>query len=116
MTTKKIKDLVKISYNNSILDYDKAHDIAVSLTRFDLKQYIRELKNYENKTNVTIITPFNLKNDKVFEELFPDKKIVYKNDPSLMLGIKIKNNDALYEFNLKNTVQNLISYILESYD
>lgn len=117
MIKKKLKTIVAESYKDDILDFNKAHAIADSLrSRSDLKQYINELKNYENKKNVTVTIPFNVDKSEVFEKLFPNKKIVYKIDPSVMLGVKIVNNDNVYEFNLKNMLQNIISYITKSYD
>lgn len=117
MSRKKLKTIVAASYNNDIMDFNKVHTIVTSLrSRNGLKQYINELKNYENKKNVTVTTPFNVNKAKVFEKLFPNKKIVYKIDPSLMLGVKIVNNDNVYEFNLKNILQNITPYITKSYD
>lgn len=117
MSRKKLKTIVTESYKDDILDFNKAYTIAGSLrSRNDLKQYINELKNYENKKNVTVTMPFSINKAEVFEKLFPNKKIVYKIDPSVMLGVKIVNNDNVYEFNLKNMLQNIISYITKSYD
>lgn len=117
MGRKKLKAIVVESYKDDILDFNKTHTIADSLkSRNDLKQYINELKNYENKKNVTVTMPFNVNKAEVFEKLFPNKKIVYKIDPSMILGVKIVNNDNVYEFNLKNMLQNIISYITKTYD
>lgn len=116
MSIKKLKIIVAESYKNDILNSNKAYAIADSLTRYELKQYIIALKNRENKKNVIVFTPFETNNDKVFEKLFPNKKIIYKIDPSLVLGLKIINNDNVYEFNLKNTLDDIISYITETYD
>lgn len=116
MSGKKLKTIVATSYKNDILDSIKVYAIADSLTRAELKQYINGLKNHENKKNVIVTTPFKTSNGIVFEKLFPNKKIVYKIDPSLMLGLKIRDNDNVYEFNLKNTLDDIIFYIAETYD
>ena len=80
-----------------------------------IKKYINELKNYGTKNTVFVETPFSCKNE-ALETLFPDKKIVRRIDPSLMVGVKIIENDMLYELNLKNTLEKLISQIENSYD
>lgn len=118
MNIRKIKDLVLASYTKSVLDEKKVNAIVNMLNRPDLKQYINELKSYESKKNITIAAPFiqNEENKKLYEELFPNKKIIYKQDSSLIAGVKITNNDIIYEFNLKNTFDNIISYIKQSYD
>jgi len=115
MNIKKLKILVAESYKNDVLDSNKIYGIADLLTRSELKQYIGALKDHENKKNVIVLTSFCLK-DKRFEKLFPNKKIVYKKDPSLMLGVKVVDNDNVYQFNLKNALDNIISYITKAYD
>lgn len=116
MTSKKLKIIVAESYKNDILDANKAYAIADSLTRSQLKQYISGLKNRENKKNVIVTTAFMTSNKTILEKLFPNKKIVYRIDPSLMLGLKIINNDNVYKFNLQNTLDDIISYITKAYD
>lgn len=116
MNIKKIQTLAAKSYKNDILDANKAYSIANFLTRAELKQYITVLKKYENKKNVIVTTPFKTSNREVFQKLFPNKKIFYKIDPSLMLGVKIIYNDNVYEFNLKNMLDDIIFYITKTYD
>jgi len=116
MTSNKLRNLVTESYKNDILDTNKVYAIANCLTRSELKQYIDALKNHEDKKNVIVTTPFKVYNHKGFEKLFPNKKIFYKIDPSLMLGVKIVDNDNVYEFNLKSRLDDIISYITKRYD
>lgn len=116
MSNKKIKTLIESSYKNNELDLEKVSKIADYLTKQDLKHYIRELKNEEYKRRLIITLPFTQGEGKLFEKLFPNRTIIYKKDPSLMVGVKILDNDILYEFNLKNTFSNIISYIEQNYD
>lgn len=118
MTKKKIKELAQISYSKNNLDEKKAYRITNLLNRKELKQYLKELKKIESKKSVEIIlskTPTK-KSKKMFENLFPDKKIIYNIDKSLMLGVRITNNDLIYEMSLKNTFQNLVSHLTHFYD
>lgn len=118
MTGKKIKELALKSYSKNNLDPKIVKRIALFLNRKELKLYLKELKKIENKKNVeiTLAKIPNDKSKKIFNNLFPNKKIIYNIDKSLILGVKITNNDLIYEMNLKNTFQNLVDYVTQSYD
>jgi F0F1-type ATP synthase delta subunit len=114
MTRKIIKKLVLASYTNNNLDSKKVDKIAKLLNRQELKAYIKAIKNYEKGKSVTLLTPDSANNKTDVNELkklFPDKKILLEQDKSLLAGIRIIDNDTIYDFNLKNTLQNLVSYI-----
>lgn len=112
----RLKTLVKESYKDSVLDPTIVYSIADSLKRRELKEYIDKLTDYENRKNVIITTPFDISKRKIFEKLFPNKKIVFKKDPNLILGLKIVDYDNVYEFNLKNTLDDIISLFTKNYD
>lgn len=114
MTSKLIKKLVLSSYTKNKLDDKKVFKIAGSLKRSELKQYIKGIKNSENSRTVTILTPQSpIREDflKRVKNMFPDKQIVVKKDDSLIAGIKIIDNDTIYDFNMQNMLENLVSYI-----
>ena len=48
---------------------------------------------------------------KELKKLFPDKNIKFFEDKSLIAGLKLIDNDNIYDFSLKNTFKNLVSYI-----
>lgn len=114
MTKKIIKKLALASYTNNKLDAKKVDRIVKHLNRQELKTYLKAIKNYESQTSVTLLTPGSAKKGEYLSELkqlFPDKKIIFDRDDSLIAGIRIVDNDTIYDFNLKNTLQNLVSYI-----
>lgn len=116
MTKDQIKLLAKGSYIKDNLDHNKVNKIFKLLNRNDLKLFIKALKNEEKKNTVTIILPDiklskRIELEEMFKTKFANKKIIYKTDPSLIVGIKIIDNDTIYEYNLKNTLENLRSYI-----
>lgn len=116
MIKNKIKKLAQQSYRGINLDRKKVNGISSLLSRADLKLYIKELKAMEAKKNLIVTVPFaNIPNEAI-KEIFPNKIIVYKKDESLMLGVKIADNDIIYEFTLKNTLENIISHIKQNYD
>ena len=117
MDKKKIQALVFKSYAGRNLNSKKTKLIASMLNRKDLKKFISQLKNEENKRTVTImLSGKNTSNEAIFSRMFPNKQIVYKIDPSLIAGIKIIDNDRVFEFDLKNTFEELVNHIKESYD
>lgn len=116
MNIKKIKTLVLASYTDKRLNVDKVNKIAGLLTRKDLKTYIKVLKSYEKKNTVIVNLPFLYNDKKIFDKMFKGKKIIYKEDPSLIAGVRIINNDIVYEHNLKNTLEDISAHIGLAYD
>ena len=117
MDKKKIQTYVLKSYTKDRLNQNRVKVIAGSLKRSELKIYIQELKNAESKRNVIVILPLKSGvKTQLFERLFPNKKIVYQIDPTLIAGVKIIDNDRVFEFDLKDRFQNILANIKESYD
>ncbi len=117
MNKKLLKQLVLISYKNGDLDNETVSRIADKLGRAELKQYIKSLKNAEKLRNVYIESPFGMQNDimKELKDIFPDQKIIDKNNPALLVGTRITHNDDIFEMNLKNSLDTIIENI-ENYD
>ncbi len=116
MTKKEIKILALKSFVRDNLDSRKVKFFVKKMTRRDLRTYIRTLKELESKKKIIVFLPslekvktneFN----KQINRLFPNKKIVYEEDPNLLLGTRILNNDLIYDFNLKNTLENMAETI-----
>ena len=100
-----------------MLNPKNVNSIAGLLKRKDLKQYIRAIKIQEKKLCVFIDIPTNYAGIKgKFNGIFPNKKISYRNDPTLMLGARITADDMLFEINLKNTLDKMLLFIEEDYD
>lgn len=113
MTKKIIKQLVMASYKKGNLDEKMVSEIAKKLNRTQLKRYIKGLKDFENKNSVTITLAKNptQQEKRQLETLYPNKKILYNIDESLILGMRIENYDNVYEMNLQNTLSSLLSHI-----
>ncbi len=121
MVKKYVKQLALASYTKNELDSKKVKKIVGFLNKNNLKQYIKELKLLENRKTITILSPsFNKKTEEVikkqFAKAFPDKKIIVNSDPSLILGVKVIENDLIYDLSLRNTLDNLSIYINQRYD
>jgi F0F1-type ATP synthase delta subunit len=114
MTTKQIKNLATASYTNELLDSKKINRIVKLLNRSQLKRYIKFLKSLEqSKTVKVIMSKLASKNElaKNLKAQFPNKRLEFSEDKSLIAGLKLIDNDNIYDFNLKNTFENLVSYI-----
>lgn len=110
-----IKKLVIASYTQNKLDEIKVGKIAKLLNKTELREYIKALKAFESK-NTVIVTLADSKDkslSKDFSKLFKDKKIVIREDKSLLAGVKIEDYDDIYEFNLKNKIDNIVNFISE---
>jgi F0F1-type ATP synthase delta subunit len=114
MTTKQIKKLAIVSYTNSLLDAKKINRIAKLLNRSQLKRYIQFLKSLEKSKTVKIVmAKLDAKSglEKQIKSKFPNKRLEFLEDKSLIAGIKLIDNDNIYDFSLANTLENLVSYI-----
>lgn len=116
MDSKKINKLIAASYRNSFLDEKKVNKIASFISKSDLKKYISGLKLVESKKSLIVSSPTNDQDLKKFRRLFPHKKIVFQKDPSLMLGVRVVDNDLVYDFTLKSSLDKIINYIEQNYD
>lgn len=116
MNKKKMDKLILASYSGSFLNKKNINKISTLLSKLDLKQYINALKLAEKKKSLIVSAPLNNQDLTKFEKLFPQKKILFRKDPSLMLGVKIIDNDIVYEFTLKNSLDKMLSYIEQNYD
>ncbi len=110
MTQKDIKALVVASYKKDQLNESAIARIAKVLSRKDLKAYIRALKLEEKKRKIYIALPsksvYNT-SKKSLEKIFKDKELVFQEDPTLLLGLKLVDNDTVYDMSLKNRLQTI---------
>ena len=114
MTKKQIRKLVKASYNKNSLDVKLVNRIVKKLNRTELKTYIKLIKLKEQAKTVTLIASKLTDKESLKKEmgkLFPEKSILFKEDASLIGGIKIIDNDLIYEANIKNSLENLTTFI-----
>ena len=117
MSKKLVKKLVDYSYKDNKLNSKNVESVAQLLGRCDLNLYIKALKRQERKLSVFIDVPINNVSVKgKFKGIFPNKKIIWNIESSLMLGVRVIDDDMLFEMNLKNTLDKILSYMRENYD
>lgn len=113
-----IKQIVVESYTDDTLDEGKVNKIVSHLNHDDLKIYIKALKYMEKKLTVTIDAPLAIDKDskKELQDMFLAKRMVYNVDPSLLLGLKITDNDDVYDLSLKKKFEIIENFLEETYD
>lgn len=116
MTKKLLKQMVEVSYNGQDLDVKKVEAIASRLSRKELREYIRALKIAERKICVLVDVPTENgeKYLKDFQSLFPNKKLVFRKDASLVFGTRVTDNDIVYAMNLRDSLQGMLRYVEET--
>lgn len=114
MTRKQIKKLINASYINNNLDSTRVNRISKRLTKTELKLFIKLLKNYEKSKTLTLfVSSISEANEitKEIKKIYSDKNIVVREDKSLIAGIRIIDNDTIYDANIKNSLNEMVSYI-----
>ncbi len=113
-----ISQLVGVSYTRGNLDPEKVEKIATFLNRKMLKLYIKALKTREKQESVFVDSAFTMGNayQSMFEDLYPDKKIIYNTDDSLVSGVKITNGDLIYEMSIRSALEKILEKAKENYD
>lgn len=112
MNKKILNKLVENSLTRESLDPKKVERIAGILSRKELKSYITALKKWEMKKEIVIISPVALKKDteKELKKMFKNKTIINKIDPTLLVGIRVIDNDLVYNLTLKDTLDNFTNF------
>lgn len=106
MTKKDIAKLVVASYTKDTLDSKKVERIVKLLKRAELKIYIRGLKLSEKSKTISLVLPSRKLYNKTLTA--GNKRIEILEDPSLILGAKIIDNDTVIDMSLKNNLDTFI--------
>lgn len=114
MTKKQIKKLINASYIKNSLNSARVNRIARQLTRAELKLFIKLLKNYEKSKTITLfVSNISEANEiiKQIKKIYSDKNVVIKEDKSLIAGVRLVDNDTIYDANIKNSLDEIVSFI-----
>ena len=106
-----IKKLATASFTKDRLDEVKVKKVAKSLKREDLKVYLKDLKDMESRKTVFITVPSEeglSEMKSYFTKLYPDKKLMFSIDPSLLTGVKVVDYDNIYELSLKSFLESSV--------
>jgi len=115
-----LKQLVNYSYIGTQLSGKRVAKVSKMLKskKEYFKNYVRALKKQEKSLSVFIDVPINNFDQYKgkLKKIFPNKKIVWNIDPSLILGVRITEGDNVLEMSLKRSLDNIVSKIGENYD
>lgn len=114
MDKKIINQLIERSLANNELNRDKILSIAAQLNRTQLKIYIDGLKKWVREHTVIIETAKDVSKDTKdeFKRQFSGKRVVFRSNPDLLLGVKVTDNDTVYEMDLKDSLEHVRNYLL----
>lgn len=118
MTRRQLKKLAVYTEKTEGIPDEDFYTLAKKLNRSSLKKFIKILKIYEQQRNVIVSLP-TVPDEKLKEKLqtmYPNKKIVYNVEPLLIAGIRILDNDLLYELSFKDRLEKIIDTLEQSYD
>ncbi len=109
-----IKKLAQASYKDIELDQKAVDRIVAHLSKLELKVYIKELKYIEKSNTIMFEVPRdNTALENQLRDVFPGKKVQVTVNPALLLGMRVQDNDDVYEMSLKNTLNSMTDYITE---
>lgn len=115
---KQLKSLIDHSYNKDDIEEESILQIAEKLKRSELKQYIQALRQKQRMQSAVITLPFPPTEEerKKHQLMYPNKKIIYEVDPSLFLGARIKQDDTITEYSVKDSLTAIAEYLEDEYD
>ncbi len=89
------------------------------MNRKIFKKYIHAIQMIQKKRTVIIATAdqksYN-SHKELFTKIFSDKQIVSEEDPSLLLGLRITDDDMIYEKSLNSSLSRMVAEIKRNYE
>jgi len=112
MDKKLIKKLAIVSYINNKLNEEKVNRIVKNLSRRELREYIKALRDLQNKNTVYVDYSNELDDNykREIEGIFPNKEVIFRRNKDLILGVKITENDIVSNINLNNSLKQITMY------
>ncbi len=116
MDKKQIAKLVDMSFVDGILDEKSVNKIIGQLDGRELREFLKKLTEQEKMQHVYVDLTFDLHDadKKKFKELFPKRQVVFRKDAELVFGIRITDNDMVYNFNMKDAFDQIRSELHKS--
>ncbi len=114
MNKTQIKNLALLSYKNNKIDIKRIEKIVKLLKKSELRQYIKYLKAIEKTKTIKAILP-NKNNqkecEKMLKKVYKGKNVDFDYDENMIIGLKIIDNDLIYEYNLKDTIDKISNHV-----
>lgn len=118
MIKKLIKQLAQESFDNNNLSDKKITLITARLKRTDTRAYLQALKLLTQQKTVFVQTPIAIDESaqKQLQIMFPNKKIVYTIHKDLLAGMRIIDNDLLYDYSLGAKIDKVLAHAYDTND
>ncbi len=110
-----LKKVVQASFVNGVLDEANVSRITKSLSYSELKNYTTLLKRELAKLSVVVVSATSLTSEQQVETktLYPGKSVSFKTDSTLLGGVRVIENDMIYENNIATTLHRLESHVIQ---
>ena len=107
--------LIEKSLSDNRLENKKILKIAEGLNRKHLKVYIDGLKRWWQKNTVIVESAKKVSQQTQgeFRKLFTGKQVLFRENPDLIVGARITDNDTIHELNLKGTLKHIQQYVTQ---
>ena len=118
MTKKIVKQLAEESFEKKSLNEKKISLITARLKKTDIRAYIRALTLLTYQKTVFVQTPVAIDetSQKQLQLKFPNKKMIYTIHKDLLAGMKIIDNDLLYDYSLEAKIERLVKNTYDTND
>ena len=118
MKNDEIKKIAHACYSKRELDLQKVKSVANKLSRKELKKFIQALRHIEDRRMVIVTTPNDLSaaEKKQFADRFPQKRLEFIADPSIITGVRIEQGDVIFEDNLESTLDDMVTSVAQMYE
>jgi F0F1-type ATP synthase delta subunit len=110
MSTERLKKLAEISLKESTIPEDIKQFILTKLNKNDLKFFLGHFKNALRRKRVYVTSPNILSKDQQLNlmKMYPQKDIIFSTDENIGAGIKIQDNDTIYDMTFRKYLTDLI--------
>lgn len=104
LSKKILAKIVQASKEKKHISQNHVTMIAQSMSRSQLKQFIKALQNdmLQNTVYVDTAAPLSDNGQDQFQNQYPNKNVVFSVNPQIILGCRVTNNDLVYEGDLKS--------------
>jgi F0F1-type ATP synthase delta subunit len=87
--------------------------VSDSLSRSELKEYLRYLKEIQSESLITVTSAHELSGfeKRKIEIEFEGKSVNYVVDSALLIGVKIESSDFSYELSANSRLENVLTHL-----
>jgi F0F1-type ATP synthase delta subunit len=117
MNTEKLKKLAEISAKEKTIPEDIRRFLLTQLNKNDLKIFLRHYKNVLRNKRVYVTSSDNLSKDQQtnLKKSYPEKDLIFTTDSTIGAGIKIQDNDTIFDLTFKKHITDMIGELTKDF-